>query len=68
MIVVLNGQEKEVPSGMTVAGAVALAGVENPKGGVAVAVGGEVVPRAEWEGRVLADGETVEVVRAVQGG
>jgi sulfur carrier protein len=36
--------------------------------GVAVAVDGEVVPRAEWESRALSEGENVEVVRAVQGG
>lgn len=36
--------------------------------GVAVAVNGEVVPRATWPGVVLADGDAVEVVTAVQGG
>src|SRR5690606_28889300 len=36
--------------------------------GVAVAVGGEVVPKAEWATTVLADGATVEVVRAAAGG
>lgn len=36
--------------------------------GIAVAVGGEVVPRDEWPGRRLADGDVVEIVTAVQGG
>lgn len=36
--------------------------------GVAVAVNGEVVPRAAWAARLLADGDVVEVVTAVQGG
>lgn len=36
--------------------------------GVAVAVDGEVVPRAAWADRRLADGAVVDVVTAVQGG
>jgi sulfur carrier protein len=35
---------------------------------VAVAVDGEVVPKARWAGTVLADGARVEVLTAVQGG
>ena len=42
-------------------------GVREPHG-VAVAVDGEVVPRAEWPYRPLPDGSVVEVVTAVQGG
>jgi sulfur carrier protein len=36
--------------------------------GVAVAVEGEVVPRAQWPSTELRDGVTIEVVVAVQGG
>ena len=36
--------------------------------GVAVAVGGEVVPRSAWATRELAAGDEVDVVTAVQGG
>ena len=43
-------------------------GAPDAERGVAVAVEGEVVPRGEWDGRVLADGEAIEVVHAVQGG
>ncbi|NYI43923.1 sulfur carrier protein [Nocardioides aromaticivorans] len=39
-----------------------------PRSGIAVAVNGEVVPRATWPGVVLTDGDVVEVVTAVQGG
>jgi len=40
-----------------------------PEGrGVAVAVEGEVVPRAQWPTTELHEGATVEVVAAVQGG
>ena len=68
MKIVLNGEEKEVAAGASVADAVATAGAADIQRGVAVAVEGEVVPRGEWGVRVLAEGETIEVVHAVQGG
>ncbi|WP_114395762.1 sulfur carrier protein ThiS [Oleisolibacter albus] len=36
--------------------------------GIAVAVNGGVVPRARWTETALADGDTVEVVKVLQGG
>jgi sulfur carrier protein len=66
--IVLNGEEKEVEAEASVADAVVLAGAPDAARGVAVAVEGEVVPRAEWEERLLAEGEAIEVVHAVQGG
>jgi sulfur carrier protein len=68
MNVTLNGEPAELEPGAKVADAVAAAGLEPQARGVAVAVAGEVVPRAEWHERELQDGETVEVVHAVQGG
>jgi sulfur carrier protein len=35
---------------------------------VAVAIDGEVVPRAAWESRTIGDGARVEVLTAMQGG
>ncbi|MHA2789261.1 sulfur carrier protein ThiS [Corynebacterium sp. S7] len=35
--------------------------------GVAVAIGGAVVPRSGWS-RTIADGDTVDILTAVQGG
>jgi sulfur carrier protein len=67
MIVELNGERMELADEATVADAISASGAE-PARGVAAAVGGEVVPRAEWANRRLAEGEQVEVVRAVQGG
>jgi sulfur carrier protein len=68
MNVILNGDPAELDAEATVADAVAAAGLQAPGRGVAVAVGGEVVPRGEWDSRRLQEGESVEVVRAVQGG
>jgi len=36
--------------------------------GIAIAVNQVVVPRGEWEGYVLAGGDTIFVIRATQGG
>jgi len=68
MLVTVNGERRELPDGATVAHAVELL-CDAPDGrGVAVAVGGEVVPRAAWSRTPLNDGVNVEVVAAVQGG
>lgn len=39
-----------------------------PEEGVVVAVGGDVVPRGEWDERTIREGDEVEIVRAVAGG
>lgn len=68
MKVVLNGEETEMEAKASVADAVTIAGAPDANRGVAVAVEGEVVPRSEWSARLLAEGEAIEVVHAVQGG
>lgn len=64
----VNGRERELPPGGTVAELVVALGLSTGADGVAVAVNEEVVPRAGWEARRLAAGDRVEVVQAVQGG
>jgi sulfur carrier protein len=66
--VVLNGEGVDLVDRAKVADAVASAGADDTGRGVAVAVDGEVVPRAEWRSRELSEGQSVEVVHAVQGG
>jgi sulfur carrier protein len=66
MTVVVNGDERELPAGSTVADLLERFGL--PRAGTAVAVHGEVVPRAEHADTVLPDGAVVEVLTAVQGG
>ncbi len=68
MTVELNGEAVILPDGASVARAVEAAGGESSRRGLAVAVDGEVVPRSEWDATVLADGQRVEVVAAIQGG
>lgn len=66
MTVWLNGERRDVPDGATLAQVVTGWGV--PPRGVAVAVDGEVVPRASWDALALAEGARLEVLTAVQGG
>jgi sulfur carrier protein len=68
MIILLNGTEHDVPADATVAGVVAALQDIVDGRGVAVAVGGEVVPRTAWSQTRLAEGANVEVLSAVQGG
>ncbi|MBC3194969.1 sulfur carrier protein ThiS [Pseudonocardia sp. C8] len=66
MVILLNGESREIEDGTDLARVLTDAGL--PERGVAVAVDGEVVPRASWPGYVPADGARVEVLTAVQGG
>lgn len=68
MRIELNGEAVEVEAGARVGDAVAEAGADPGRRGVAVAVDGEVVPRSAWDATPLRDGAKVEVVAAVQGG
>jgi len=68
LAVTINGDRRELPVGATVASVIAsLSGAPGGRG-VAVALEGEVVPRAKWPTTELHDGAKVEVVVAVQGG
>lgn len=66
MLIMLNGKSHEIENGTDLAGVLADAGM--PQRGIAVAVDGEVVPRASWPQHTLADGARIEVLTAVQGG
>jgi sulfur carrier protein len=68
MMIVLNGEPREAPTGTTLAELIAAAGIEPERRGIAVAVDGEVVPRSAWETALLADGARIEVLQAVAGG
>jgi thiazole synthase len=68
MNVELNGELVALPDDATIATAIEASGAASEQRGVAVAVEGEVVPRSEWGGTQLADGQKVEVLAAIQGG
>jgi sulfur carrier protein len=67
-VIVLNGQSCEARAGETVAVLLARLGLAMDARGIAVAVDGEVVPRAAWESFALGEDARVEVLTAMQGG
>ncbi|KQQ90395.1 sulfur carrier protein ThiS [Pseudarthrobacter sp. SL88] len=78
MNITLNGAPRTVADGASITALVsevtgrALAAdgqaTDGQRLGVAVAHNSEVVPRSQWHGTALADGDDVELVTAVQGG
>ena len=68
MMIVLNGEPREAPTGTTLAELIAVAGIEPDRSGIAVAVNGEVVPRSAWATTPVADGSRIEILQAVAGG
>jgi sulfur carrier protein len=67
-MIYLNGNPHDDGAGETVAGVLRLLGLPTGARGVAVAVDGEVVPRAGWGTFSIPDGAHVEVLTAMQGG
>ncbi|MGI5523924.1 sulfur carrier protein ThiS [Micromonospora sp. CA-259024] len=66
MELTVNGAGRSAPGGASVADLVR--DIVPEQRGVAVAVNGEVVPRAAWPATELRDGDRVEVLTAAQGG
>jgi sulfur carrier protein len=64
----VNGEQRELPDGTTVAQLVSSLPAGPGGRGLAVALDGEVVPRGAWSATELREGTSVEIVVAVQGG
>jgi sulfur carrier protein len=67
-MIYLNGNPHDESDGQTVAGILRLLDIALDARGIAVAVDGEVVPRARWNTVAVRDGARVEVLTAMQGG
>ena len=63
----VNGVEEELAVA-TVAELLAERGIDPKARFLAVAINGNVVRRAEWAAAALAPGDSVEIVRPLQGG
>ena len=63
----INGQD-ETLSVPTLAALLEEKAVDTGQRGIAVALNGAVVPRAAWRETPLRAGDTIEIVRARQGG
>ncbi len=68
MNLVVNGSPLEITDGRTVADVVERVAPLRGERGTAVALNGEVVPRAEWGAMTLNEGDRVEVLHAIGGG
>jgi thiazole synthase len=68
MRIELNGELRELAAEATLAVAVRESGIGEQARGVAVALDGEVIPRGAWERTPLREGQSVEVLAAIQGG
>jgi sulfur carrier protein len=63
----ING-ESEPLAAATLAALLQEKAVDTGQRGIAVALNGSVVPRASWAATLLKPGDSVEIVRARQGG
>ena len=63
----VNGRRAPVAAA-TIAELLAEQAVEMGQRGIAVALNGSVVPRSAWGETALRPGDSVEIVRAMQGG
>ncbi len=66
MRVVLNGEEREIPDGLTISGLVEHLKLNPDR--IAVERNREVVPRAEWAVVRIQEGDRLEIVHFVGGG
>jgi sulfur carrier protein len=67
-VIFVNGREQELAAGKSVVAVLEILGLSADARGIAVAVDGEVVPRAGWETFAIPDTARVEVLTAMQGG
>jgi sulfur carrier protein len=63
----VNGQDEPLIAG-TLAALLEEKAVDTGQRGIAVAVNGAIVPRAAWPQTPLRPGDSIEIVRARQGG
>lgn len=66
MLLIVNGQPREVPEGTTARGLVDALGLAGQR--IALEVNREIVPRSRYAEHRLAAGDRVEVVNAIGGG
>jgi sulfur carrier protein len=64
----VNGENEPLGEQRTLDALLAEKTADISQRGVAVALNGAVVPRAAWRGTLLRAGDSVEIVRARQGG
>lgn len=66
MDIMLNGDPRQVPEGLTAAGLAELLGLTGRR--YAMEINGELLPKSAHAGHRLAAGDRIEIVQAVGGG
>ena len=66
MQILVNGDPREIPDGLTLDRLVEDLGLAGKR--IAIEVNAELVPRTAFPGHVLAPGDRVEIIQAVGGG
>jgi len=64
----VNGKERSLSGILYVSNVLEEIGIQPDRKGVAVAINGELVTRTEWSSTLIASGDHVEIVQAIQGG
>jgi thiamine biosynthesis protein ThiS len=64
--VTINGEEKPLDEGLTLADLIPL--LELPAERLAIELNRRIIRRANWEATVIADGDKIEIVHFVGGG
>jgi sulfur carrier protein len=66
MQITVNGEQKSFPASLSLAQLIEHLGMKGDR--VAVELNREIVPRAQWSGTELHDGDRLEIVHFVGGG
>jgi thiamine biosynthesis protein ThiS len=66
MTITVNGKPKELPLPTTVAGLLDILNLDTTR--VAIELNREILPRAKFADRLLAEGDALEIVQFVGGG
>ena len=64
----VNGENEPLGADLTLDALIAEKAADTAQRGIAVALNGSVVPRGAWRETVLRAGDSIEIVRARQGG
>lgn len=66
-MITINGKDL-LPDDHALTAIMAGQGIDPAARGIAVALNGEVLPRARWADTVLVPGDKIEIVKVLQGG
>ena len=66
--VTVNGERREIASGLMLPDLLRGANIDPEQSGIAVAVNGAVVRRVDWAETPISEGDEIEIITATQGG